>query len=206
MYSKIVLGLLAMTVSGFWLRGILPDAEANRASTLDHPSPGVQLQTATFGGGCFWHVEDDFRKVEGVVSTVVGYEGGTMPHPTYEDVCTDQTGYIEVVQLQFDSSKISYAELLGEFFRMHDPTSMDRQGPDAGTQYRSVVFYNSPEQQATAEAFKAKSESNGQYNGPIVTKILPASTFWKAEEYHQQYHEKQRGQTSEVGSQSIHKQ
>jgi peptide-methionine (S)-S-oxide reductase len=191
MYSKIVLGIVALTVSGFWLKGVLPGGETNRAGTLNHPTPGVQLQTATFGGGCFWHVEDDFRKVEGVVSTVVGYEGGTMSHPTYQDVCTDQTGYIEVVQVQFDSSRISYEQLLDSFFRMHDPTSMDRQGPDAGTQYRSVDFFHSPEQKAMAEAFKSKSGSSGQYSRPVVTKILPASTFWKAEEYHQQYYEKQ---------------
>lgn len=190
MYIKAVLGMLMLAISGFWLKGILPAGGTNNASTLNHPVPGVTLETATFGGGCFWHVEDDFRKVEGVVSTAVGYEGGSMPQPTYEDVCTDKTGYVEVVQVQFDPAKISYDHLLDAFFRMHDPTSMDRQGPDAGTQYRSVIFYHSPGQKSAAEAFTNAAEKSGQYNSPIVTKILPASMFWKAEDYHQQYYEK----------------
>ena len=191
MYGKVILGVLALAVSGFWLRGILPGAEATRASTLNHPAPGVTLETATFGGGCFWHVEDDFRKVEGVVSTVVGYEGGTMRHPTYADVCTDQTGHVEVVQVQFDPSRISYQGLLNVFFRMHDPTSVDRQGLDAGTQYRSVIFYHSPEQKRMAEEYKDGLDKSGRFSLPIVTRIAPVSTFWKAEEYHQQYYEKQ---------------
>lgn len=190
MYGKVILGVVTLAISAFWVRGILPGAESERASTIDHPTPGAKLETATFGGGCFWHVEDDFRKVEGVVSTVVGFEGGTKPEPTYADVCSNQTGHIEVVQLQFDPAKISYERLLEAFFRMHDPTSMDRQGFDAGTQYRSVVFYHSPEQRSAAEAFVDHIEKSGQLSRPVVTKILPASTFWKAEEYHQQYYEK----------------
>jgi peptide-methionine (S)-S-oxide reductase len=190
MYGKMVLGVLAVAISGFWLRGILPGAEGKQASTINHPTPGVKLETATFGGGCFWHVEEDFREVEGVVSTVVGFEGGTKPEPTYADVCTNQTGHVEVVQLQFDPSRITFDQLLDAFFQMHDPTSVDRQGLDEGTQYRSVIFYHTPEQKVTAEAYKVKLEKNGQYSQPIVTKIVPASTFWKAEEYHQQYYEK----------------
>ncbi len=190
MYGKAMLGVIMLAVSGFWLKGLLPGSEGKLASTLNHPTPGVKLETATFGGGCFWHVEEDFRHVEGVVSTVVGYEGGTMPHPTYEDVCTDQTGYVEVVQVQFDPAKISYDRLVDAFFQLHDPTSMDRQGPDHGTQYRSVIFYQSPEQQQAAEACKIQLEKSGQYGRPIVTKIVPASAFWKAEEYHQHYYEK----------------
>ncbi len=190
MYGKVILGAVMLVVSGFWMRGLLPGSEGKLASTLGHSTPGVKLETATFGGGCFWHVEEDFRHVEGVVSTVVGYEGGTMPRPTYADVCTDQTGYIEVVQLQFDPSTISYERLLDAFFRLHDPTSVDRQGPDAGTQYRSVVFYQTPEQKRTAEEYKENAQKSGRFGGSIVTKILPASTFWKAEEYHQQYYEK----------------
>jgi peptide-methionine (S)-S-oxide reductase len=190
MISKVILGVLALTVSGFWLKGILPGAEPIVAGTIDHPAPGAKLDTATFGGGCFWHVEADFRKVEGIISTAVGFEGGTKPEPTYADVCSDQTGHVEVVQLQFDPAKVSYEHLLEVFFRMHDPTSMDRQGLDAGTQYRSVVFYHSPDQKAIAEAYKDKVEKAGQFSRPVVTKILPASIFWKAEEYHQQYYEK----------------
>ncbi len=191
MYGKVIFGAIMLAVSGFWLSGLLPGAGGKRASTVDHPAPGVRLETATFGGGCFWHVEDDFRKVEGVVSTAVGYEGGNMPHPTYEDVCTDQTGYAEVVQVQFDPTKISYERLLGAFFQMHDPTTVNRQGPDVGTQYRSVIFYHSPEQKKMAEEYRDKLEESGRFSRPIVTKIIPASTFWKAEEYHQQYYEKQ---------------
>jgi peptide-methionine (S)-S-oxide reductase len=190
MYGKAIFGAIMLAVSGFLLRGVMPGVEGNRASTLDHPTPGVRLETATFGGGCFWHVEDDFRKVEGVVSTAVGYEGGNMPHPTYADVCTDQTGYAEVVQVQFDPTKISYEGLLGAFFQIHDPTTVNRQGPDVGTQYRSVIFYHSAEQKKTAEDHKDKLEKSERFSQPIVTKIIPASTFWKAEEYHQQYYEK----------------
>jgi len=190
MYEKVILGVVVMAVSGFLLRGILPGMESKRASTLNQPTPGTKLETATFGGGCFWHVEDDFRKVEGVVSTVVGYEGGTKPEPTYADVCSDQTGHVEVVQVEFDPSKISYDRLLDAFFQMHDPTSVDRQGLDAGTQYRSVVFYHSPGQKKMAEEYADKAGQSGRFSRPIVTKILPASTFWKAEGYHQQYYEK----------------
>src|SRR5512141_2893891 len=129
---------------------VMPSREANRASTLNHPAPGANLETATFGGGCFWHVEDDFRRVEGVVTTVVGFEGGTKPEPTYEDVCTDQTGHVEVVQVQFDPAKITYEQLVDAFFQLHNPTTMDRQGPDVGTQYRSVIFYNSEQQKKAA--------------------------------------------------------
>ena len=190
MYGKVILGAIMLAVSGFWLRGVLPGGEMKLASTLNHPTPGAKLETATFGGGCFWHVEEDFRHVEGVVSTVVGYEGGTMPHPTYEDVCTDRTGYAEVVQVQFDPSKISYEGMLEAFFQLHDPTTVNRQGPDVGTQYRSMIFYNSPEQKKAAEEYKDKLVRSERFGRPIVTEILPASTFWKAEEYHQQYYEK----------------
>ena len=190
MYGKVMLGVVVLALSGFWLKALLPGAESKRASTLNHAPPGAKLETATFGGGCFWHVEDDFRKLEGVVSTRVGYEGGTKPEPTYADVCSNQTGHIEVVQVEFDPSRISYERLLDAFFQMHDPTSMDRQGPDAGTQYRSVIFYHSPEQKKTAEEFRHRAEKNGRFTRPVVTVIAPASTFWKAEEYHQQYYEK----------------
>jgi peptide-methionine (S)-S-oxide reductase len=165
--------------------------DGKRAITINNERKGVKLETAIFGGGCFWHVEDDFRKVEGVTSTEVGYEGGTKPRPTYKDVCTNQTGHAEVVRIRYDPSRISYENLLEAFFQLHDPTTVDRQGPDFGTQYRSVIFYNSPEQKLLAESFKEKLAKSGRYNRPIVTQIAPESTFWKAEEYHQQYYEKQ---------------
>lgn len=190
MSGKLMLGVLVLALSGFWLKDFLPGAESKGASTLNHAPPGEKLETATFGGGCFWHVEADFRKIEGVVATLVGYEGGTKPEPTYAEVCSDRTGHIEVVQVEFVPSRISYERLLDAFFQMHDPTSMDRQGPDAGTQYRSVIFYHSPEQKKTAEDFKDRTEKSGRFARPVVTVIAPASTFWKAKEYHQQYYEK----------------
>jgi len=165
---------------------------SHRASTLGSDMTGRETATASFAAGCFWHVEDTFRGVEGVVATEVGYEGGHFAHPTYRDVCTDRTGHAETVRVTYDPSKISYAQLLEKFFALHDPTTVDRQGPDEGTQYRSVIFYNSPGQQKEAESFKAALASSGQYRRPIATEIVPASTFWKAEDYHQQYYEKER--------------
>ena len=143
--------------------------------------------TATFGGGCFWGVEEDFRQVKGVVATAVGYSGGTLSNPTYEDVCTDRTGHAEVVQIQYDPAKVSYEDLLEVFWRIHDPTTPNRQGPDVGTQYRSVIFYHTPEQLAAATAAKEKEQASGRHRRPIVTEILPAGPFYRAEDYHQQY-------------------
>lgn len=144
-------------------------------------------QLATFGAGCFWGVEERFRTTPGVISTAVGYEGGTMENPTYEDVCTDTTGHAEVVQIEFDSEKVSYEALLEIFWANHNPTTLNRQGPDIGTQYRSVIFYHSPEQKAAAEKSKAALEASGKWKQPIVTQIVPAQAFYKAEDYHQQY-------------------
>jgi len=174
------------------LRGPASGGSGKRASTLNTHPRGVKLETATFGGGCFWHVEDDFRQVEGVITTTVGFEGGSRPAPSYEEVCTNLTGHAEVVRIRFDPTRISYKELLEVFFRIHDPTTLDRQGRDVGKQYRSVIFYHSPEQKAAAEEYKAGLEKSGRFKRPVVTEIAPASTFWKAEEYHQQYYEKQR--------------
>jgi peptide-methionine (S)-S-oxide reductase len=171
----------------------LPGREGpKRASTLGTKPGGKMLDTATFAAGCFWHVEDEFRGVEGVVATTVGYEGGTRPHPTYEDVCTNRTGHAEVVQIQFDPAKVSYEHLLEVFFDVHDPTTLDRQGPDVGRQYRSVIFYHTPEQKSAAETLKTELDQSGRYSRPVVTEIAPATTFWKAEEYHQHYFEKER--------------
>lgn len=147
-------------------------------------------EKATFGAGCFWGVEAAFRKVTGVVSTTVGYSGGSSKNPTYKDVCSGRTGHAEVVQVEYDPSKTSYEELLNVFWGVHDPTQMNRQGPDVGTQYRSAIFFYNAEQEAAAKAAKAHLEKSGRYRKPIVTEIIPASEFYMAEEYHQQYFEK----------------
>ena len=145
-------------------------------------------EKATFGAGCFWGVEARFGEVPGVLETAVGYEGGHLPNPSYEDVCTDETGHAEVVELDFDPQKVAYEDLVRLFFQLHDPTQLNRQGPDFGTQYRSVIFYHSPEQKAAAE--KVLQEMQQLIQGKIVTAIEPAQKFFRAEEYHQRYLEK----------------
>jgi peptide-methionine (S)-S-oxide reductase len=150
----------------------------------------MTTEKGTFGGGCFWGVEAAFRQVEGVTGTAVGYMGGTFERPTYRDVCTDQTGHAEVVQVEYDPARVKYEDLLGVFWEVHDPTQMNRQGPDVGTQYRSVIFFHSSGQESAAKLSKKKVEEAGSYKKPIVTQIVPAAEFWRAEEYHQQYLEK----------------
>lgn len=150
----------------------------------------MKTEKATFGGGCFWGVEAAFRQIPNVAATAVGYMGGTLKNPTYRDVCTDRTGHAEVVQVEYDPSRVAYDDLLKVFWEVHDPTEFNRQGPDVGTQYRSVVFFHSPQQEAAAKASKEKLEKSGVYQRPIVTEIVPAAEFWRAEEYHQQYLEK----------------
>ena len=145
-------------------------------------------EKATFGAGCFWGVEARFSEVPGVSETAVGYSGGQTINPTYKDVCTDETGHAEVVELTFDPAKVSYEELVRLFFQLHDPTQLNRQGPDYGTQYRSAIFFHSPEQKATAE--RVAQEMQPLIRGKIVTQIEPAQTFYRAEEYHQKYLEK----------------
>jgi peptide-methionine (S)-S-oxide reductase len=145
---------------------------------------------ATFGGGCFWGVEVAFRQIPGVTATQVGYMGGSLKNPTYKDVCTDRTGHAEVVEVTYDPAKVSYEDVLKVFWTCHDPTQMNRQGPDVGTQYRSAIFYHTAEQQAAAQASKQKLERAGAFKRPIVTAIVPATEFWRAEEYHQQYLQK----------------
>lgn len=147
-------------------------------------------ERATFGAGCFWGIEAAFRRVKGVGSTAVGYSGGSVKNPTYEDVCTDRTGHAEVVQVEYDPSQVSYDQLLNVFWEIHDPTTLNRQGPDIGTQYRSVIFYHTPEQEAAAESSKEKLQKSGRYKRPIVTEITSAAEFYRAEEYHQRYFEK----------------
>lgn len=148
------------------------------------------MEKATFAAGCFWGVEAGFRKIDGVVSTEVGYMGGTLENPSYEDVCSGQTGHAEVVQLRYDPDRVSYGELLEAFWAMHDPTTLNRQGPDVGTQYRSVIFFHDEAQRAEAAASKERLEAAGRYRRPIVTEIAPAGPFYRAEDYHQQYLEK----------------
>lgn len=148
------------------------------------------MEKATFAAGCFWGVEATFRSLPGVSATRVGYTGGTLNSPTYKDVCTDRTGHAEAVEVTYDPAKISYEELLQTFWENHDPTTLNRQGPDVGTQYRSAIFYHSPEQEAAARASKERLEESRAYRRPIVTEILPAVEFWEAEDYHQQYLEK----------------
>jgi peptide-methionine (S)-S-oxide reductase len=145
---------------------------------------------ATFAAGCFWHVEALFRKVNGVTSAKVGYTGGKFENPSYENVCSDKTGHAEAIQIEFDPSMISYEELLNVFWDNHDPTALNRQGPDIGTQYRSAIFFHNSEQEKTAKDSKEKLQNSHRFNKDIVTQIIPATTFYIAEEYHQRYFEK----------------
>jgi len=149
------------------------------------------MAKATFAAGCFWGVEDTFRQVKGVLSTTVGYTGGTKKDPTYKDVCGGRTGHAEAVEVEFDPSQVSYEQLLSVFWQSHDPTTLNRQGPDVGTQYRSAIFFHDAAQEAAARASKSALEKSRSFKRPIVTEITPASDFYRAEDYHQQYFEKQ---------------
>lgn len=149
------------------------------------------METATFAAGCFWGVEHAFRQVDGVVDVVSGYTGGSTAEPTYEQVCTGRTGHAEAVQLTYDPARVAYDDLLETFWSIHDPTQVNRQGPDVGTQYRSAIFTHSPEQEEAARASKARQEASGRFSRPIATEVAPAGAFYRAEEYHQRYFEKQ---------------
>ena len=149
-----------------------------------------ETEVATFGAGCFWGVEAAFREIPGVLEVTSGYSGGSVPNPSYEQVCTDRTGHAEVVEVRFDPAKIGYERLLDAFWEMHDPTQTNRQGPDVGRQYRSVIFYHSLQQKAAAEASKARLAASGRYKKPIATAIEAAAPFYPAEAYHQRYFEK----------------
>lgn len=148
------------------------------------------MDKATFAAGCFWGVEATFRSIPGVISTRAGYTGGSLEHPTYRDVCSDRTGHAEAVEVTYDPAGITYDELLKVFWENHDPTTLNRQGPDVGTQYRSAIFYHSPQQETAARASKDRLDRSGAYRRPVVTQIVPAAQFWEAEEYHQRYLEK----------------
>jgi peptide-methionine (S)-S-oxide reductase len=156
------------------------------------------MATATFGAGCFWGVEETFRRTHGVTDTAVGYIGGHTENPTYEAVCTDRTGHAEAVQVQFDPSQVSYDQLLDLFWQIHDPTTLNRQGPDVGTQYRSAIFYHDEAQRAAAIASMERLRTHGTLRRPIVTQVVPASTFWRAEEYHQKYVQKRGGASCHI--------
>jgi len=153
-------------------------------------SNGLTTARATFGAGCFWGVEAAFRQLPGVREAIVGYEGGTTEHPTYRDVCSHRTGHAEVVEVTYDPGLVSYEQLLDTFWSIHDPTTRDRQGPDVGSQYRSAILYHTPEQRTIAEASKTAEDASGRHRRPIVTQIVPAQTFYRAEDYHQRYFEK----------------
>ena len=154
---------------------------------------------ATFGAGCFWGVEAAYRQIPGVLSTRVGYLGGTMENPTYKDVCSGRTGHAEVVEVTYDPKRLSYDDLLTVFWENHDPTTLNRQGPDVGVQYRSAIFYHDDDQKAAAEVSKEERERSGRYRRPIVTEITPASRFYEAEDYHQQYLEKRGLASCHIG-------
>jgi peptide-methionine (S)-S-oxide reductase len=195
--SVLVLVLISLTACFVYTQ--TPSGRPEPASKGDPvPTTGpisadvmARAQTADFAAGCFWGSEATFRAIPGVLATEVGFEGGSTTNPSYEDVCTDKTGHAETVRVLFDPQKVSYKELVDVFFEHHDPTTVDRQGPDFGTQYRSVIFYHSPEQKKIAEADKHDRDTSGDYVGPIVTEILPAKNFYRAEDYHQQYFSKQ---------------
>ncbi|MBC7458951.1 MAG: peptide-methionine (S)-S-oxide reductase MsrA [Bdellovibrionaceae bacterium] len=147
----------------------------------------AQLETATFAAGCFWGTEEFFRKIPGVIETRVGFTGGTVDHPKYEDTHDGHTGHAEAIEIKFDPKKVSYLILLDQFFKFHDPTTKDRQGNDAGTQYRSAIFYHEEKQKAEAVAFKIKVEKSGAWKAPIITELVESKTFWPASEEHQKY-------------------
>ncbi|HVI45812.1 MAG TPA: peptide-methionine (S)-S-oxide reductase MsrA [Chitinophaga sp.] len=151
-------------------------------------SNNTKVEKATFGGGCFWCTEAQFQYLDGVIKVESGYAGGNVPNPTYEQVCEGNTGHAEVIQVTYDPAKVSYEELLEAFWTSHDPTQLNRQGNDVGTQYRSVIFYHNPEQKEKAEFYKKKLQESGAYDKPIVTEIAPLTTFYKAENYHQDYY------------------
>jgi len=191
---RIAAGALALAFAALILHGFAGKAckmsdngktrQSGAAAKADRPE---KIETATFGAGCFWGVEAAFRNVEGVLETAVGYSGGHYDNPTYKDVCSGRTGHAEVVRVKFDPERVTYGGLLEVFWKIHDPTQVNRQGPDVGYQYRSVVFFHLPAQEKGAGESKKALEESGKYSRPIATSIEPAAKFWKAEQYHQRY-------------------
>ena len=169
---------------------LMSDAEEPAVAPGELKRENAMSEIATFGAGCFWGVEAAFQQVPGVIETAVGYAGGKTENPTYKDVCTDETGHAEVVQVTFDPAKVSYEQLLDVFWKIHDPTQLNRQGPDFGTQYRTAIFFHSPAQEAAAKKSVAALGASGKFRRPIATEITPASTFYRAEDYHQKYLQK----------------
>jgi peptide-methionine (S)-S-oxide reductase len=200
-FLAVLAGAISLALTGCGGDPIAAPAITAPASTATN----AKTEQATFSAGCFWGVEATFRKVSGVVATEVGYSGGHTVNPTYEDVCTDQTGHAESVLVTYDPAKVSYAELLDAFWTCHDPTTLNSQGPDFGTQYRSVIFYHNAEQERLAKASLAEVQNSGVFSGKIVTEIVPAGPFYPAEEYHQRYFEKQgTAATCHVGIATVH--
>ncbi len=169
---------------------VVPTTTASSSSPTGDLAKARIMKKATFGAGCFWGVEATFRRTPGVVDTAVGYAGGHTENPTYKEVCTDRTGHAEVVEVEYDPSKVAYSQLLDVFWSSHDPTQVNRQGPDFGTQYRTVIFYHDDEQKAEAEASKKSLDESRRFSRPIATEIVPAAPFFRAEDYHQRYLEK----------------
>jgi peptide-methionine (S)-S-oxide reductase len=187
------MAVLLLSVLVFLMTGCGAGTPARSAGAAAALKGDSMTERATFAAGCFWGVEARFRSIRGVVDAAVGYTGGSTDKPTYQQVCADETGHAEAVLVEFDPAVVSYERLLNVFWQMHDPTQLNRQGPDVGSQYRSAIFYHTPEQQAAAIASKAALEKSGRLRRPIATEIVPAQTFWRAEEYHQRYHEKHGG-------------
>jgi peptide-methionine (S)-S-oxide reductase len=193
-----VLGVAVACGDGSGTPAVGADGDDSRESVspVETASPSRSLSAgetaiATFAAGCFWGVEARFASMPGVVDAEVGYTGGTTEEPTYEEVCSDATGHAEAVRLHYDPDLVSYEQLVEAFFAMHDPTTEDRQGPDFGSQYRSAIFFHTPQQEATARAVAERLEQSGTYERPIATEIVPAGRFWRAEDYHQDYYERQ---------------
>jgi peptide-methionine (S)-S-oxide reductase len=194
LFANTIIALASLTSCGQKPGTASTLANTTNNTTMDSTITPKGTEVATFANGCFWCTEAIFEQLDGVISAVSGYSGGQTANPTYKEVCTGETGHAECLQITYDPSKISFDELLEVFWETHDPTTLNRQGADVGTQYRSAVFYHNEEQKTKAEKYKAELNKNGAFDKPIVTEITPFSTFYPAEDYHQQYFEQNEGQ------------